>query len=157
MKNQLITEITRKMLPYLDNSQMKQLQKVLAHCLWGVQVSLASETEQPQEKESNEKLLEAFISAKRVEGCSEKTLKYYHTTILRLFATVHLHVTHMRTDDLRNYLSDYQQASQCSKGNINSIRRILSSFFAWLIKGCRLNRYRNFSVMQKLTPQCNIQ
>lgn len=73
-----------------------------------------------------------FISAKRVEGCSEKTLKYYNTTILRLFTAVDLHVTHMRTDDLRNYLSDYQQISQCSRGNIDNIRRILSSFFAWL-------------------------
>lgn len=73
-----------------------------------------------------------FISAKRVEGCSEKTLKYYNTTILRLFAAVDLHVTHMKTNDLRNYLSDYQQISQCSRGNIDNIRRILSSFFAWL-------------------------
>lgn len=85
-----------------------------------------------QEKETNKELLEMFISAKRVEGCSEKTLKYYNTTILRMFTEIKLHVTHMRTDDLRNYLSDYQQASQCSKGNIDNIRRILSSFFAWL-------------------------
>lgn len=132
MKEQLITEITRKMLPYLDNSQMEQLQEVLAYCLWGVQVSFASESEQLQEKETNEELLQMFVSAKRVEGCSEKTLKYYNATILRLFDNVKLHVTHMRTDDLRNYLSDYQQASQCSKGNIDNIRRILSSFFAWL-------------------------
>lgn len=132
MRDQLITEITRKMIPYLDNSQMKQLQEVLTHCLWGVQVSTASESEQLQEKETNEELLGRFISAKRVEGCSEKTLKYYNTTILRLFSAVKLHITHMQTDDLRNYLSNYQQASQCSKGNIDNIRRILSSFFSWL-------------------------
>ena len=132
MKKRLIADIARKMLPYLDNSQMEQLQEVLVHCLWGVQISPASEAEPFQEKETNGELLEMFISAKRVEGCSEKTLKYYNTTIFRMFAAVKLHVTHMRTDDLRNYLSDYQQASQCSKGNIDNIRRILSSFFAWL-------------------------
>lgn len=132
MKNQLITEIAQKMLPYLDNSQMGQLQEVLAHCLWGVHVSVAAESEQLQEKETNEELLDMFISAKRVEGCSAKTLKYYNTTILRLFDVVKLHVTHMKTDDLRKYLSDYQQISQCSKGNIDNIRRILSSFFAWM-------------------------
>lgn len=132
MKEQLITEITRKMLPYLDNSQMEQLQEVLTHCFWGVQISPSSEEERLQEKETNKELLEMFISAKRVEGCSEKTLKYYNTTILRMFTAIKLHVTHIRTDDLRNYLSEYQQASQCSKGNIDNIRRILSSFFAWL-------------------------
>ena len=55
MKNQLITEIAQKMLPYLDNSQMGQLQEVLAHCLWGVHVSVATESEQLQEKETNVK------------------------------------------------------------------------------------------------------
>ena len=132
MKKQLINDITRKMLPYLDNSQIEQLQEVLANCLCNVQVSPANELTCMQEKETNGELLAMFISAKRVEGCSEKTLKYYNTTLLRLFDTVNLHVTHMRTDDLRNYLSGYQQSSQCSKGNIDNIRRILSSFFAWL-------------------------
>ena len=28
MKNQLISEITRQMIPYLDNAQMEQLQEV---------------------------------------------------------------------------------------------------------------------------------
>lgn len=132
MKDQLITEIVRKMLPYLDNFQMERLQEALAHCLWSVEVAHASESEQLQAKETNKELLEMFISAKRVEGCSEKTLKYYNATILRVFESINLHITQVRTDDLRNYLSDYQQISQCSKANIDNIRRILSSFFSWL-------------------------
>ena len=132
MKEQLITEITRRMLPYLDNYQMEQLQETLAHCFWGVQVSLEEETDQIKEKETNSELLDMFISAKRVEGCSEKTLKYYQASIMRLFSTVDISVIRMRTDDLRGYLSEYQQTSQCSKSNIDNIRRILSSFFAWL-------------------------
>ena len=46
MKEQLITEITRQMLPYLDNYQMEQLQETLSHCFWGVQVSPEEETDQ---------------------------------------------------------------------------------------------------------------
>ena len=126
MKEQLITEITRQMLPYLDNYQMEQLQETLSHCFWGVQVS------PEKEKETNSELLDMFISAKRVEGCSEKTLKYYQASIMRLFSTVDIPAIRMRTDDLRGYLSEYQQTSQCSKSNIDNIRRILSSFFAWL-------------------------
>ncbi len=132
MKEQLITEITRQMLPYLDNYQMEQLQETLAHCFWGVQVSPEEETDQIKEKETNSELLDMFISAKRVEGCSEKTLKYYQASIMRLFSTVDIPAIRMRTDDLRGYLSEYQQTSQCSKSNIDNIRRILSSFFAWL-------------------------
>ena len=132
MKEQLTTEITRQMLPYLDNAQMEQLLEVLSHCFWGVQITPDLDAVQLKEKETNAELLEMFISAKRVEGCSEKTLKYYKVTIVRLFDVMDMHVTHMKTDDLRNYLSDYQQTSQCTKANIDNIRRILSSFFAWL-------------------------
>ena len=132
MKNQLIAEITRQMIPYLDNAQMEQLQDVLQHCMWNVQIVETPDAVLQQEKESNEDLLNMFLSAKRVEGCSDKTLNYYENSIRRLFSAVDCHVTHMQTDDLRTYLSDYQQKSQCSKSNIDNIRRILSSFFTWL-------------------------
>ena len=132
MKNQLISEITRQMLPHLDNAQMEQLQEVLQHTLWSVQVIEIEDGIRPLERETNAELLDMFLSAKRVEGCSEKTLRYYETSIRRLFAAVACHVTHMQTDDLRTYLSDYQQQTQCSKGNIDNIRRIMSSFFTWL-------------------------
>lgn len=132
MKNQIISEITRNMLPYLDNAQMEHLQNVLQHCLWGVTVTLNNDEPTFQENETNQELLTMFLSSKRVEGCSEKTLRYYETSMLRLFQTVNTHVTHMQTDDLREYLSNYQQESGCSKSNIDNIRRIMSSFFTWL-------------------------
>lgn len=132
MKNQLISEITRQMIPYLDNAQMEQLQNVLQHALWNVQITSNEDGAQQPDKETNAELLDMFLSAKRVEGCSEKTLRYYETSIRRMFAAVDSHVTHMQTDDLRGYLSDYQQQTQCSKGNIDNIRRIMSSFFTWL-------------------------
>lgn len=119
MKNQLISEITRQMIPYLDNAQMEQLQNVLQHALWNVQITANEDGAQQPDKETNAELLDMFLSAKRVEGCSEKTLRYYETSIRRLFEAVDSHVTHMQTDDLRGYLSDYQQQTQCSKGNID--------------------------------------
>lgn len=132
MKEQIISEITRQMLKYLDNAQMEPLMETLQHCLWAVEIRKTEGAEVQQNKESNEDLLQMFLSSKRVEGCSEKTLRYYETSIHRMFGEVDAHVTHMTTDALRNYLSEYQQRSQCSKGNIDNIRRILSSFFAWL-------------------------
>lgn len=132
MKTQLISEIMRQMAPSLDNAQMEYLQEVLHHTFWNVQIVAGEEGMPQQSKESNEELLNMFLSAKRVEGCSEKTLRYYETSIRRMFAMVESHVTRMQTDDLRTYLSDYQQQTQCGKSNIDNIRRIMSSFFAWL-------------------------
>ena len=132
MKNEIISEITRNMLPYLDNAQMEQLQEVLKHCLWRVEVTPNPECSAEDDKLTNEELLSLFISSKRVEGCSEKTLRYYETSINKMFLTIEIHTTHITTDDLRNYLSEYQKINECSKANIDNIRRILSSFFSWL-------------------------
>ena len=73
-----------------------------------------------------------FVSAKRVEGCSERTLNYYKTTIDNMLNSVNKKVNNIETDDLRKYLADYQLNNQCSKVTIDNVRRILSSFFAWL-------------------------
>lgn len=132
MKELLMNEILQKMLPYLDNAQVAQLQSTLLHCLWNVEVSPVSDCEKKEDSISNTDLLEMFVSAKKVEGCSEKTLRYYRATIIKMLENFDKHVTHVTTDDLRKYLSTYQETNECSKGNIDNIRRILSSFFAWL-------------------------
>lgn len=131
MKEQLILDIEQAMQAVLDNAQMKQLHEVLVHCLWNKSVN---ETSEPlsEARQSNEELLMLFLSAKRVEGCSDKTLNYYQATMERALRELNLHVTRITTNHLRQYLSDYQQRSQCSKSNIDNIRRILSSFFSWL-------------------------
>ena len=132
MKQQVIEEVVREMLPYLDNAQMERLYDVLNHALWGKQVSEQEGESEKGEKNTNGELLELFLSAKRVEGCSEKTLRYYQTTTEKALNALEKHCTHVTTEDLRGYLSDYQQKSECSKSNIDNIRRILSSFFSWL-------------------------
>ena len=119
------------MLPYLDNAQLLQLRKVLEHTLWNVEINEKTETDCSAEM-NNRELLSAFVNAKRIEGCSEKTLKYYQSTINKMLSDTDKHITHITTDDLREYLAEYQRANSCSKGNIDNIRRILSSFFAWL-------------------------
>ena len=77
-------------------------------------------------------LIESFLSAKRIEGCSEKTIKYYKSTIEIMYSTISKGVRHIQTEDLRTYLTDYQQKNNSSKVTIDNIRRILSSFFSWL-------------------------
>ncbi len=129
MKEELITEITQCMLPYLDNAQLKQLKQVMEHTLFNYDVSAAKEN--PREDDSNA-LIEKFIAAKRIEGCSEKTLKYYQTTIAAMVSDLDKNVRHILTEDLRTYLTEYQSRNKSSRVTIDNIRRILSSFFSWL-------------------------
>lgn len=130
MKDRAILRIEQAMLPSLNNAQMKQLHEVLTYVLWDL--GIVKETGTVTQQISNIELMENFLAAKRVEGCSEKTLKYYRATINHLLLKTTQHLTEVTTDDLRQYLADYQQGSTCSKANIDNIRRILSSFFAWL-------------------------
>lgn len=129
MKQQIISDVVQQMLPHLDNAQLKQLQKVLEHTLFGCEITNHDEKE---EANDNSKLVNDFVVAKRIEGCSEKTLKYYRTTIDAMVISVNKRIRHIQTEDLRSYLTDYQSENQSSRVTIDNIRRILSSFFTWL-------------------------
>ena len=129
MKNDLITTIEQAMLKKLDNAQLKELHIVLVKAFKDVTVMFSADTE--NESDNTEILLD-FISAKRIEGCSEKSLAYYCKTITAAMDGICKGVKHITTDDLRAYLTDYQTKKKSSKVTMDNIRRILSSFFSWL-------------------------
>lgn len=128
MKQNLITDIIQGMLPYLNNAQSKRLQEVLQYSLTNYQVIEDSE----RKKEIEPDFVELFLSAKRIEGCSEKSLKYYKSTIIAMLTTLDKSVKYIITDDIRGYLTEYQRKNDLSKVTVDNIRRILSSFFSWL-------------------------
>lgn len=131
MKENIIQAIVAEMQRDLDCRQMARIKAVLTSELHNVEIIEKSDcaTQQTQE---NEHLLNSFISAKKIEGCSDKTLTYYRNTIERLLVTLSLAICHITTTDIRTYLSDYQEEHQSSKVTIDNMRRIFSSFFAWL-------------------------
>lgn len=124
----LIIEIEQEMINLLNNMQMEELHKVLLRKLQGL-----SFIERENELENEEvDYCSLFICAKRVEGCSEKSLKYYKSTIENMLKILNKPVKHIITEDLRSYLATYQRRNNCSKVTIDNIRRILSTFFSWL-------------------------
>ena len=128
MKQSLITDVMYEMMPHLNNAQAEKLKEALQHSLskYTVIVRESAETD----TEIN--LVELFLSAKRIEGCSEKSLKYYESTIMALLNGVGKGVKYIGTEDIRTYLTNYQARKQSSKVTMDNIRRILSSFFSWL-------------------------
>ncbi len=115
----------------LTTEQLEKLQRVLSHTLHNVEITERKE-QGPSENIENEGLLNVFISAKRIEGCSEKSMKYYDSTIHSMFRGINKPVREICTDDLRTYLADYQKRRHSSKVTIDNMRRIFSSFFGWL-------------------------
>ena len=131
MKEEIISIIKSEMINYLDANQMKRLDQVLVHTLWDVDI-VKTEGKEIKAEVSNEELLTRFIDAKELEGCSKRTVKYYKTTLARLFSELNKNSVAITTEELRKYLTDYQKINNCSKGNLDNIRRILSSYFMWL-------------------------
>ena len=129
MKEEKIKEVLRQMQPYLDNAQMEQLQRTLQHTFWNCSIE---ETNACEQSDSGENLIDMFLASKRVEGCSEKTIAYYKATIEATTNTIGKAIKHISTEDLRQYLTDYQKRKKSGKVTIDNIRRILSSFFSWL-------------------------
>ena len=128
MKEQLIQEVQRQMLPYLNNAQLKQLQGVLEGVLSGVELSHRAGIVESAKVDT----VACFINAKRIEGCSEKTLNYYRQTIVSMLSGIEKEPQEIVTEDLRKYLTEYQASRKSSKVTIDNIRRILSSYFSWL-------------------------
>ena len=124
MKNLVITQIKDIMNEHLDEFQMQKLADVLDICL--------SELFPEAESTIQQDYVKIFLAAKRVEGCSEKTARYYDSTIRNVLRTVKKEVSEINTEDLRIYLDNYQRNSGVSRVTIDNIRRILSSFFSWL-------------------------
>ena len=118
-----ITEIEQAMLQYLNNQQMEQLHRVLVR-------TLDDNSDSTNDEERD--FLAVYIAAKRVEGCSDKTLHYYEASITNALNSIQKPVRQITTDDLRLYLDTYQQRNNAGKVTIDNIRRVLSSFFSWL-------------------------
>lgn len=127
MKRKVMNDIIQQMLPHLNNAQLKKLQEVLDYSLHNCEIIAETKKE-----EDSQRLIDSFVYAKRIEGCSEKTLKYYRTTIDNMKTAISKEIRYIQTDDLRTYLTEYQKKNNASKVTVDNIRRILSSFFSWL-------------------------
>lgn len=128
MKDDLIKDIIQEMLPFLNNAQGEKLRDVLQYTFAKYEIN----GKVTEDKEVEQNFVELFLSAKRIEGCSEKSLKYYQATIDKMLDELNKDVKRISTDDVRTYLIRYQERKKSSKVTIDNIRRILSSFFSWL-------------------------
>ena len=131
MKEKLIVEISNAMAEALNVEQMALLNGVLLRVVSKYNITADEETKQATD-ETNESLLHSFLSAKQVEGCSGPTVRYYGNTIQQLYKTMPKRVTEYTTEDIRAYLAVFQRKRKASRVTVDNVRRIFSSFFAWL-------------------------
>ena len=131
MKETIIQAVLDGMRAFLTDNQLELLTDVTKRALSECEITPKLAEEEQRNKE-NAELLGAFISSKKVEGCSDKTIHYYKSSIEKLIATVKKNVCDISTNDIRCYLAEQQEQRGLSKVTIDNLRRIYSSFFSWL-------------------------
>ena len=133
IKTDIIINITNDMALVLTQYQLEKLKETLENNLKKVEINiLTDEKEKQQIKETNDNYINIFLSAKEVEGCSTRTLKYYREIIEKLINTIDKPIKEIQTEEIRKYLADYKENTRCNAVTIDNLRRVLSSFFAWL-------------------------
>jgi len=123
MQEKIVT-VLNEMAEYLSISQMKKLQEVI--------IRNFAENEAEKKEISNTEFMKMFLDAKRIEGCSERTIHYYKTTVEHLISQIETGVRKITTEEIREYLSNYQKRNNCTNVTIDNVRRNISSFFSWL-------------------------
>lgn len=123
MKEKIVT-VLNEMSEYLSIAQMKKLQEVI--------IKTFAENEAAKTHIANDEFLKMFLAAKRIEGCSDRTISYYQTTVKHLLSKTENSVRKITTEEMREYLSNYQKRNDCSNVTIDNVRRNISSFFSWL-------------------------
>jgi len=131
MKETVTENILLGMVESLNAEQQVRLRTVLDSAFKLV-VIMPVESDERQREQANGELLHAFISAKKIEGCSDKTLCYYQSSIEALLSSEQKRIDTLETNDIRSYLARYQEERGSSRVTIDNLRRIFSSFFAWL-------------------------
>ena len=133
MKTEVISNITKDMEDSLTDYQLNKLKESLIINFDGVEFIIKTdELKHQEELDENKNMIDSFISSKQVEGCSERTIKYYKEIIEKFVNSFDKSIKQISTNEIRNYLSNYKDNSSCGSTTIDNIRRVLSSFFSWL-------------------------
>ena len=127
----ILNDIVSEIKDVLSDKQLMQVSSSIKDVLAKYEINKKTSNEERREKENTE-LLETFLSAKKIEGCSDKTIHYYQSSIVKLLKGLSKCIKEICTNDIRRYLADIQEKNDLSKVTIDNLRRIFSSFFSWL-------------------------
>lgn len=133
MKMDVILNITKDMEDSLTDYQLNKLKESLIINFEKLEFIIKTdELKHQEELDENTSMIESFISSKQIEGCSDRTIKYYKEIIDKFNDSFDKSIKKITTEEIRSYLSDYKEMSTCGSTTIDNIRRVLSSFFSWL-------------------------
>lgn len=115
-----LTERLAALMPGMDEELRRLLE---GYCI----------TKEPVRERSNlKKRIASFLTAKKIDGLSPKTLKNYREMLTAFQLQVDKHVTKITTDDIRGYIGYLADERRLKDSSIQTHINTLRSFFSWL-------------------------
>lgn len=125
MDTKIIEIVLKKSSSFLTPEQILKVKELFAE-----EISKMSK----REIKSRKTMLKAFITAKKVEGCSDRTIGYYKYVITKFISETTTPLSQITTEEIRAYINEMMEKKKVSNLSADNTRRILSSFFAWLFE-----------------------
>jgi integrase/recombinase XerD len=94
-----------------------------------------------------------YLSVKRLDGLSEKTLYNYKLHLLRFADHMNKDITDINVMDIRVYLANYLKESNVKSTTLCNEISILKSFFGWLVDNDYLNKSPMNQIKQPKTEK----
>lgn len=110
------------------------------HALFPEEMYTSDMTEEEKRTRSKYLILKDFLLAKKLEGCSNTTIKYYYDILFRFIMSINKDIHELTTTDVRSYLNLYNETHNIKNGSLDNMRRIFSSFFEWLLQEDYISR-----------------
>ena len=130
MKSELCNEILSSLEFSFSGEQLKLIETAIYNSLNNYTLSKEQiETALTIDLSPDAKAYQMFFISKKIEGLSERSLKYYKAEIKHFIEFINKPLKHITSDDLRYYFA--------TRGNISNVyvrnkQNVLSSFFSWL-------------------------
>ena len=91
------------------------------------------QTAQVYDRSNLPRRVEAFLAAKRIDGCRPKTIKGYRERLKLFMTQCSKPVQQITTDDLREYLAYLVDERHLMDNSVQAHINTLRSFFSWLV------------------------
>ena len=129
-KQVLLHDIETDLGSFLTADSATKVMQIIAERISTFEVEQSKED--ASDAESDE-LLATYLSAKQLEGRSEKTLARYEYIIRRMYTEVKVPIRKISVFHLRTYLSGEKNRG-VSDSTLDGVRQVLSAYFGWLQK-----------------------
>lgn len=133
MKEQLINDVCMMFSRAMPDVDLSTVRNIMELALSECEVTRYTKEVTVYQGDSNDRILKAFLVAKRVAGASNKTIRSYdHNLNKFLSKTGNKRIDELNANDIRIYFAKRELEDGVSAVTRNNERSVLCSFFQWL-------------------------